>query len=236
MISVLKENFKTNLDTNLLKLIAIICMVVDHIGGKFFPEQILFRIIGRLAFPIFCYCMTVGLIYTKDIKKYLERLALFAIISQPFWILAFNANNFWGNIFNFNIFFSLFFTLITLWAFKEHKWWIFASCIFILGWFNFDYSYTGVILMLIFYLFRNKPALGALLYTLSYTPALFTASIGDYFVIAIGNYPINISFFSILAAPLIFIKTNSNIKISKWFFYTFYPAHLFIIYLLGLFL
>ena len=60
---------KTNLDTNFLKLIAIFAMLIDHIGGAFFPEAGWFRWIGRLAFPIFCYCMTVGLLYTRDIKN-----------------------------------------------------------------------------------------------------------------------------------------------------------------------
>ena len=71
---------KTNLDTDLLKLIAIAAMLIDHIGGAFFPEVGVFRWIGRLAFPIFCYCMTVGLLYTRDIKRYLGRLGLFALI------------------------------------------------------------------------------------------------------------------------------------------------------------
>ena len=44
---------KTNLDTNLLKLIAIICMVIDHVGTVFFPGDPVFRWVGRLAFPIF---------------------------------------------------------------------------------------------------------------------------------------------------------------------------------------
>ena len=71
----------TNLDTDFLKLIAIISMTIDHVGGVFFPEYPVFRYIGRLAFPIFAYCLTVGLLYTHDIKKYLARLALFAVIS-----------------------------------------------------------------------------------------------------------------------------------------------------------
>ena len=65
---------KTNLDTDLLKLIAIAAMLIDHIGGAFFPEVGVFRWIGRLAFPIFCYCLTVGLMYTHDIRRYLGRL------------------------------------------------------------------------------------------------------------------------------------------------------------------
>ena len=79
----------TNLDTNFLKLVAIISMFIDHVGAAFFPEYPVFRWLGRLAFPIFCYCMTVGMLYTSNIRRYLGRLGLFAVISQPFWILAF---------------------------------------------------------------------------------------------------------------------------------------------------
>lgn len=82
-------------------------MLVDHIGGAFFPEIPVFRWIGRLAFPLFCYCMTVGLLYTHNIRRYLGRLAIFAVVSQPFWILAFNADDILGNLTNWNIFFTL---------------------------------------------------------------------------------------------------------------------------------
>ena len=62
-----KARLQTNLDTDFLKLIAIVSMLIDHIGSVFFPEVRVLRWIGRLAFPIFCYCMTVGLLYTHDI-------------------------------------------------------------------------------------------------------------------------------------------------------------------------
>lgn len=81
---------KTNLDTDLLRLIAILSMAVDHVGSVFFPEYPVFRWIGRLAFPIFAYCLTVGLLYTHDIKKYLVLLGIFALVSQPFYIFAFH--------------------------------------------------------------------------------------------------------------------------------------------------
>ena len=115
------EKLKTNLDTNFIKLVAIISMTFDHVGSVFFPEYPVFRWIGRIAFPLFCYCLTVGMLYTHDIKKYVMRLCVFALISQPFWILAFNSDDIIGNIFNLNIFFTLVVSLLATWGFREKK-------------------------------------------------------------------------------------------------------------------
>ena len=123
---------QTNLDTNFLKVIAILSMTVDHVGSAFFPQYPVFRWIGRMAFPIFCYCLTVGLLYTRDIKKYFLRLGAFALISQPFWILAFNAGDFLGNLLNLNIFFTLLVSLAAAWGFKEREWWLLAACLVLL--------------------------------------------------------------------------------------------------------
>ena len=166
----------TNLDTNFLKLVAIISMFIDHVGAAFFPEYPVFRWLGRLAFPIFCYCMTVGMLYTSNIRRYLGRLGLFAVISQPFWILAFNPQDILGNLTNWNIFFTLFISLLAVWGFKEKKWWLFILAFLVISLWNFDYSSTGILLMLVFYLCRKKPSLGAVLYVLLYLPAFFTAS------------------------------------------------------------
>ena len=221
---------KTNLDTNLLKLIACISMLIDHVGKVFFPQYIVFRWIGRLSFPIFCYCLTVGLLYTHNIYKYLLRLGIVAIISQPFYILAFHPNDFFNNILNLNIYFTLFISLLAVWGFKEKKWFVFIIAIIITALVNFDYSLNGIILMLIFYLCRNKPKLGVVLFILNYIPILFNTSITDSYALVIGNYAIGFECFSLFAIPFIFLKTSTNFKISKWIFYVFYPLHLFVIY------
>lgn len=223
---------QTNLDTDFLKLIAVLSMTADHFGSAFFPQYPVFRWIGRLAFPIFCYCMTVGMLYTRDIKKYLTRLAVFAFISQPLYVLAFNYERFWEEFLSLNIFFTLFMSLLGLWSFREKKWWLFAAVVLALACINFDYATTGLMLMLIFYLCRNKPWLGAALYVLSYLPAFFNCAPNDPLALAVGDHAIGFEIFCIFAAPLIFCNTHTKIKISKWFFYGFYPAHLLVIYIL----
>lgn len=227
------RKLKTNLDTDFIKIIAVVSMTIDHIGGAFFPQYPAFRWIGRIAFPLFCYCLTVGMMYTGDIKKYLFRLGAFAVISQPFWILAFNSDDITGNIFNLNIFFTLIVSLLGAWGFKERKWWLFILALILLNVINFDYAMTGLILILIFYLCRNKPWLGAVVYTLTYLPAL-NGNMADPLALKIGGHAIGFEIFALLALPFIYIQTNSGLKISKWFFYIYYPAHLFAIYLIGI--
>lgn len=223
---------KTNLDTNLLKIIAIISMTIDHAGGILFPQYAVCRWIGRLAFPIFCYCMTVGLLYTHSIKRYLARLGIFALVSQPFYALAFHPDEFLKNLINPNIFFTLFISLLAVWGFKERKWLVFIAATLFISFVNFDYSATGIILMMIFYLCRNKPLLGAGLYILSYVPAFFNGELDDPLSLVIGGYAIDFEVFAIAAVLPIFIKTATNIKIPKWFFYCYYPAHLLAIFII----
>ena len=143
---------RTNLDTDFLKLIAILSMLLDHIGAVFFPEHPAFRWVGRLAFPIFCYCMTVGLLYTRDIKRYLGRLGLFALISQPCYILATHPWDWQTEWMNWNIFFTLFLSLLAMWGFQTRRWWLFAAAFLCVSLFNFDYSGNGILLMLIFFM------------------------------------------------------------------------------------
>ena len=90
-----------------LKIIALLSMLIDHMGVVF-PEYfgIEFRVVGRIAFPIFVFLVAEGFRHTKSPVKFLARLFVFAIISEPFFDLAFdNDINFLTRT---NIFYTLF--------------------------------------------------------------------------------------------------------------------------------
>ena len=55
---------------NMLKLIAAVSMLIDHMGVIFFPQSAIFRVIGRLAFPIFAFMIAEGCFYTKNRLRY----------------------------------------------------------------------------------------------------------------------------------------------------------------------
>ena len=63
-------------------------MLIDHIGMVFFDDIIIFRIIGRIAFPIFAYLVAEGYSKTHNKKKYFLRMLIFAILSTvPFLLV-----------------------------------------------------------------------------------------------------------------------------------------------------
>jgi len=85
---------------NLLKLIAIVTMTIDHVGHFIFPTEAWFRLAGRLAAPIFTYLIVIGLKNTANLRKYVFRLAILAVVSQV--VFFFTTNNTSPNIiFNF---------------------------------------------------------------------------------------------------------------------------------------
>lgn len=86
-----------SLTKNMLKMIAVAAMLLDHIGIMLFPEYKVLRIIGRLAFPIFSYSVYEGCKYTRNRKMYLARMAALGIgYCIVYWIWD---GSFYGNIF-----------------------------------------------------------------------------------------------------------------------------------------
>ncbi len=81
----MKPKIKKN---DLLKIIAMVTMLIDHMGVLLFPDYQIFRTIGRIAFPIFAFYLAMGYAFTSDKKKYALRLLIFGLISQiPYFFL-----------------------------------------------------------------------------------------------------------------------------------------------------
>ena len=85
---------KRTLSANLIKVIAIIAMTIDHIAWLLFPGYpaeavpVMLHIIGRLTCPIMCYFIAEGYHYTRDVDRYTKRLFLFAVLSHFAYIFA----------------------------------------------------------------------------------------------------------------------------------------------------
>ena len=221
-----RKYFAGNTNTDFLKIIAIMAMLSDHIGRVLFPDILIFQVIGRWSFPLFAYCLVLGTFYSKDLKKYAWRLLIFAVISQPFFALALNKP-----INSLNTIFTLLFGLISIYSLKEKNYFLLAATIISSCFLSLNYGLDGIVLILIFYIFRDK--INLLLLTSSAWLALYFVpfSAPDFYLGGIG---LSIGGFAVLSLILIYFKTDFKIRINKYFFYIFYPAHLLLLYLIKL--
>ncbi len=87
-----------NTATGLLKIIALVFMFIDHSGKVLFDNMQEMRILGRIAFPIYLWCMIVGFQRTRSVPKYLLRILLFGLVSQPLYVLALDSQGHIGTI------------------------------------------------------------------------------------------------------------------------------------------
>ena len=97
-----------------LRLLALLCMVVDHAGLALFPSVGAFRCVGRAAFPLYCFLLAQGYRHTRSVRAYARRLLLFALLSEiPFDLLIFGRL---ACTLEQNALFSLLLGLMALWA------------------------------------------------------------------------------------------------------------------------
>ncbi len=217
MEKTIRSNFNIvgNLDTDFLKIIGIISMTLDHFGKVFFPDNESFQIMGRLAFPLFAYCIMVGCIYTKNFRKYFLRLIIPAFLYQIGYLIGgYFAPDIVYDVWLLNIFFTLALGALAIRCIEQKNWVIFGGIIIIGLVFKVDYGLYGIMLIPLFYLLRERKLVFALM-------------IGLYLLL-----PFGIQKFAVFAMIPILIKTNFNFKINKYFFYIYYPAHFLIIFII----
>ena len=230
----------------MLKIIAIITMFCDHFGDAFVGHFSSLNLIGRIAFPIFAFQISQGYIYTSNIKKYVARLLLFALISQiPFYLFL---HKFLPTSTTYlNIFFTLLLGLICIMVYdrfrnlpsldtKSHVFNTYFSkflgiilvfCIAYLGeLLHVDYGFWGVIVIFSFYLFKE--------YKLSMIIAYILLCVIRYgYNLVFINFHLTNIYLCISTIFPIILLANYNGKQGykmKYFLYFFYPVHLLLLY------
>lgn len=224
----------SKLTASTIKWFAIVCMLADHIGWGFFPVLspigVVLHILGRITAPCMCFFIAEGYMHTRNIKNYLLRLGIFAIIPWPCYTF-FAKGQITFSFGSLGMIWSLFFSLLVVCALdriKQQGLKILAvvGCMAatLLG----DWPIFSVIYTLIFWNRRgNFPKLAAEFSIASVfmaLSALFTTTPRFFFV----------QMCVLLALiPLFYYNGQrggeSHPALNKWFFYIFYPAHLFLL-------
>lgn len=236
------QSVRTNQDTGLIRLIALITMAIDHFGKMCFPHLFIMREIGRLAFPLFAYGIAVGAVYTKNPFKYLERVVLLALISQPLYAIGLAHEsplmyavpffeNPLGAIWNFyyyswtqqpSILFALSLGLAILLCLRERRW-VLAVAFYILcecirG--KLDYGINGIRLMMIFYLLCEHPV-ACLAASISFMTWWAGRGAGYTFF----GHSFDVRILSMPSIVLCCIPMPRRLRLPRWLIYGFYPAH-----------
>ena len=218
-----------------LKIIGIIAMICDHSGDVFLKHFSYLNLIGRFAFPIFAFQAAVGYSNTKDFKKYIFRLLIFAIISQaPFMLFT----STYDNNFSLNIFFTLLLGVCTLYIYdKCNKKILGIIAVIIISviaeLIKVDYGAFGILTIFIFYLFKDKK----LLMVFYFIPLCFFKYVPD-IAKAPFLYKTYLQLATATALPITFIllyNKKQGPKL-KYFFYLFYPVHLLVLWLINMFI
>ena len=246
---------KNGLSYEDIRLIAIIAMLIDHIGailiegylmqsGCMLPDtlsvsydmpgyglimglyyiDILLRLTGRIAFPLFSFMIVQGFMHTHSRKAYLVRLLLFALISQiPFHLAA--SLTVMDSV---NVLFTLALGLICIWGLEliRENWSgssfalllaiIAVFCCCAVSWYiDSDYGQYGVLAIMAFYLFRRQPVQGA---------------VAACIMLMVSN-----PYYELTAFLSVFLISRYNGEkgeqhFGKYFFYIFYPVHLLMLY------
>lgn len=219
------------LTSNLLKIIAIIAMFLDHAASGLMPPDstlgALFHICGRMTAPIMCYFIAEGYYHTHDILKYIKRLFLFAVLSHFPYDLYFKLNYLKAT----GVMWALLLGLIALCAYKSDKInnlykvaIIFVCCALAVP---ANWNYIAVLWVLGFGAFHGDIRKQML---------AFTGVSVFHMVLTLTNPHIQNPWYQLgifLAVPLILLyngQRGKNIKALKWGFYLFYPIHLVVLY------
>jgi len=213
----------------LLKIIAIVTMAIDHVGTILYPDLLYLQIIGRLSFPIFAYLIVLGIESTKKPLKYMVTLLVFAVISQFPYFLAFGIQP----LERLNILFSLLLSAITIYFYNKRSPIAFVPLLLSII-LPTEGSYYVILTAVGMKLLKGAPKIGALV--------LFALNLQFLFISDIKS---QIQILSLFALPLIFLhmqnmltkeilipKNSLAYTLRKYAFYIFYPLHLALIFLI----
>lgn len=232
-----------------LHMMAMICMLCDHLWGTVIAGNDWLTCIGRIAFPIFAFLIVEGYFHTKSLKKYASRLLVFAVLSEIPFNLAMGSRVFYP--IHQNVLWSFLISLGLIHLNERAKG---TSCVWkriavggitvILGYVvglltMVDFYHAGILTVLVFYFFRQRKwwsrmgQFGCLWYIntqmlggLAYEISLFGET----------HFFLRQSFALLALIPIWLYRGRQGYhsKALQYAYYGFYPAHLLVLGILKL--
>jgi hypothetical protein len=230
------------LNANHIKLIAIIAMTIDHIAWLAFPGfqtawyVVLLHVIGRLTAPIMWFFIVEGYNHTHNLKKYITRLFLFAIVSHFAYCFAFGISFIPQSMFNAtSVLWSLAWSVVLMAILdseKINKY--FKIVLFILIFLiTFPADWSCIAVFAIIFMNKNKD---------NFKKKMIMMTVGILMYVAVYFFCIDkfygiLQLGTLLSIPVLYFYNQERGKIKlKYLFYIYYPLHLVIIGIIKIFL
>lgn len=230
-----------------LKWVAIIAMTVDHIAYAFIDNHAalyyVMRTFGKLTAPIMSFFLVEGFCHTKNLKNYMLRMTLFAMMAQPFYFVFIKKrmpDHAIEVATNLNVLFTLTISLCILWIVSRPLWSIPKKLLMLIPCIVLsdicDWSFLIPVWVLIFYYFRSNENTRNQMFIFASAILLPYRYLSDYDSFCDFSFNLGVV---LSVVPLHFYQEHEKhcLKrkksfMSRWFFYLFYPLHIAVIDLL----
>lgn len=221
LIQTITQSSKPLIDpvTNLLKILAIALMTIDHVGLFLFPQTWELRLIGRLSAPIFIYLIIQGLEHTSNTWRYFRRLVVLAIISQIIFVLSFNFP-----------FFNIIWSFLGLIVLLRGPIWAKILLVPLFGLLEIEYGWLVLAAGTIYQLVKNPKWQLFYLFLINTTFTWLNfwqnGAKNRFYLLQIGAFfGFVIVYFVNKYRQKILPIACLNIRFARYFFYAYYPVH-----------
>lgn len=232
--------------TNALKFMAAAFMVCDHIGVILFPDILLLRIIGRLAFPMFAFMIAEGCRHTRNKLRHFLTIGGFALACQLGFFI-FDPEMALREI---NVFVTFTFSVMMIYALQAFYKKLFdrkasmqskvlfgaifisiVAAVYYISWYiNFDYNFYGAIIPVMASLFMLPDNCDIEILKKMDNKYVHILTMGIGVFLMVFSSPLKMKRFAMLSLiPLMLYSGKKGKLKTKYFFYIFYPLHLVIL-------
>lgn len=239
------ERLQGNTDTGLLKMIALVCMITDHLGARILTGVTELRVIGRVAFPLYVWCLVVGACHTRSPIRYALRLFLIGLLAQPCYMLGLKHT--WGYG---NVFFTLLLGYLGIWGIRENRYgsriWAPALVLLVTCYVRVDYGWHGVLLAMLLYMARReRGAVAAVMVAFCLFWGVNSIRVRELFGIRLSGglfdtevlgAVLKLQAMALLSLPLMLWNRKKRTPFPKWAAYAAYPGHLIVLWIIQLYM
>lgn len=240
------QNAKYHISSAGLHILAMGLMLCDHLWAMLFPAAEWLTCVGRMAFPVFAFLIAEGYLHTRDLRRYLLRMLIWALLAEIPFDLMYGGSVFYP--YHQNVLWTFLLSLLLILLIEKCKSHFrpltaafftagLAALGYVLGYVTMtDYYGVGVLTVLTFYFFRERNWKSRLCQLLCLYILHVKLLGGYYYEFEVFGFEIEVvqQGFALLALIPIWLyqgRQGFHNKAFQYFCYAFYPLHMLLLHI-----